>query len=362
MVVVAAYYNEIDPFAAQWLRNLIAAGLIAPGEVDTRSIEEVQPDDLRGFAQCHFFAGIAGWSAALRMAGWDDDRPIWTGSCPCQPFSAAGKQRGTDDERHLWPVFAQLIRECRPPVVAGEQVASALGRSWLAAVRADLEAMGYAVGAADLCAASVGAPHIRQRLWWVADSASARPLSGAQPGIHRHEEGAGPRHGEPQRRGRADGLADAGRERPHGQHALLRAEATGRHAADLPETAGGGPGVLADSLGAGLEGRDARPLGDERPAVERGGEVGELGDADEKRHHRGGTRSAGRHEPADHGSPWAALTWLPCRDGKARPTQPGLQPLAHGVPARVGRLRAYGNAIVPQVAAEFVSAFIECRP
>jgi hypothetical protein len=59
---VAAYYNEIDSFAAAWLRELIKAGLIADGEVDERSIADVRPDDLRGFTQCHFFAGIGGWS------------------------------------------------------------------------------------------------------------------------------------------------------------------------------------------------------------------------------------------------------------------------------------------------------------
>jgi hypothetical protein len=111
---VKAYYNEIDPYAAQWLRNLVAAGHIAPGDVDERSIVDVQPDDLRGYTQCHFFAGIGGWSYALRLAGWPDDRPAWTGSCPCQPFSAAGKQRGSEDERHLWPAFFRLISECRP--------------------------------------------------------------------------------------------------------------------------------------------------------------------------------------------------------------------------------------------------------
>src|SRR5690554_3303002 len=165
-----AYYNENDPKAAAWLRELIGAGLIAPGDVDERSIEDVRPGDLAGYAQCHFFAGIGGWSYALRLAGWPDDRPVWTGSCPCQPFSAAGKRKGTADERHLWPEFHRLIADGNPPVVFGEQVASKDGRLWLAGVRADLEALGYGVGAADLCAAGAGAPHIRQRLWWVGNA------------------------------------------------------------------------------------------------------------------------------------------------------------------------------------------------
>ena len=169
---MAAYYNEIDPFAAAWLRRLIDGGHIAPGEVDERSIIDVEPDDLYGFDQAHFFAGIGGWSHALRLAGWDDASPVWTGSCPCQSFSIAGKQRGEDDDRHLWPEFRRLIAQCGPSVVLGEQVASPLGRAWLATVRAEMEGLGYAVGAADLCAASVGAPHIRQRLWWVAHTDS----------------------------------------------------------------------------------------------------------------------------------------------------------------------------------------------
>ena len=163
-----AYYNEFDPKAAAWLRQLIAEGHIAPGEVDERSIKEVNADDLKGFSQCHFFAGIGGWSYALRLAGWPDDRPVWTGSCPCQPFSAAGQRKGVEDERHLWPEFRRLIADGAPPVVFGEQVASKDGRLWLAGVRTDLEALGFAVGAADLCAAGVGAPHIRQRVWWAA--------------------------------------------------------------------------------------------------------------------------------------------------------------------------------------------------
>lgn len=122
---MTAYYNEIDPYAAQWLRNLIKAGHIAPGDVDERSILEVHADDLRSYDQAHFFAGIGGWSVAFRLAGWDDDRPVWTGSCPCQPFSAAGAGKATDDGRHLWPAWFPLITERRPPVVFGEQVEAA---------------------------------------------------------------------------------------------------------------------------------------------------------------------------------------------------------------------------------------------
>lgn len=167
---MTAYYNEIDPYAAAWLRSLIAAGEIAPGEVDERSIRDVAPGDLVGFGQCHFFAGIGGWPLALRWAGWPDERAVWTGSCPCQPFSEAGKRTGTADDRHLWPEFARLIGVRKPSAIFGEQVASRAGRAWLAAVRADLEGMGYAVGGADLCAAGIGAPQIRARLWWMADA------------------------------------------------------------------------------------------------------------------------------------------------------------------------------------------------
>jgi DNA (cytosine-5)-methyltransferase 1 len=282
---VTAYYNEWEPYAARWLRNLIAAGHIAPGEVDERSITEVQPDDLVGFSQCHFFAGIGGWSHALRLAGWPDDRPVWSGSCPCQPFSTAGKGKGVEDERHLWPEFRRLISECSPAIVFGEQVASAAGRDWLAAVRADLEALEYAVGSADLCAAGVGAPHIRQRLWFVAD---------------------------------ADDTKSQGR--------VIGRDSAGERAAG----AGSVDGQLVYFQSKG--GCWRRPHGNEEP------------------------RGSG---PFNF---WSDAEYFFCRDGKARPTQPGLFPLAHGVSGRVGRLRAYGNAIVPEVAAEVIAAFMECRP
>ncbi|MBR0676656.1 DNA cytosine methyltransferase [Roseomonas alkaliterrae] len=270
---MSAYYNDNEPFVAEWLRRLIAAGHLPAGDVDERSICDVRADDLKGYSQCHFFAGIGGWPLALRMAGWPDDRPVWTGSCPCQPLSSAGQRKGHADERHLWPAFFRIIAERRPPAVFGEQVASALGREWLAAVRADLEDLEYAVGVADLCAAGVGAPHIRQRLWRV-----------------------------------------------------------------------------ADRLGPRLEERREQHAWTERAPVERDGALDFMAFPD------------GRERRSWRPDAWADLEWLPCRDGLARPTQPGIHPLAHGIPGRMGRLRAYGNAIVPQVAAELIAAVMECRP
>jgi DNA (cytosine-5)-methyltransferase 1 len=305
-----AFYNEYDPFAAAWLRELIADGQIAPGVVDERSILDVRPADLVGFGQCHFFAGIGGWSLALRLAGVPDDEPMWTGSCPCQPFSAAGRGAGMSDERHLWPAFYDLIRDCRPGVVFGEQVASAAvvggakplaGPAWLDVVFDDLEAARYACGAADIPAAGVGAPHIRQRLWWVG-VADAEMLRRSQREL---------RDGH--------GAANA----PEGDHGGGRPKVVGLHGV----AGGGADGVLAHANGghASAEG------------LQRGREPGQ--------------------QPQDAGAGfWSDLEWLPCRDGKARPTRPGLFPLAHGVSGRVGLLRGAGNAIVPQAGAAFVRA------
>ncbi len=307
---MSAYYNEIDPYAVQWLKNLIAAGLIADGEVDDRSIEEVSPDDLKGFTQCHFFAGIGGWSLAARFAGWADDEPLWTGSCPCQPFSAAGKRGGTNDERHLWPVFFRLIKECRPSAVAGEQVASKLGYEWLTGVRSDLESEGYAVGAVDLCAASVGAPHIRQRMWWVADSGNVR-----SHGIKACDSSQGTLDQQPRDDVDGRGLVRIGMADPE-NGGRARSESERWEKGEEPDRGGSWVG---DTTSVGLE---------------RSSQVG--------------------------AAPWTApgsTVYIPCADGKARRIEPSIEPLAHGISNRVGRLRAYGNAIVPQVAAEVLKAW-----
>ena len=180
---MSVYYNDADPFVCQWLRNLIAAQHLPAGEVDERAIQEVQPDDVRGFRQAHFFAGIGGWPYALHLAGWGD-RPIWTGSPPCQPFSYAGKRQASNDARHLWPEWHRLVSECRPQRIFGEQVTGALGLGWWDRVAADLEAEAYTVGAVVLGSHSVEAPHKRLRLYWcaIADTnAERRGREGLKP-------------------------------------------------------------------------------------------------------------------------------------------------------------------------------------
>ena len=345
---MTAYYNEINPYAAEWLRNLIAAGEIAPGDVDERSIEEVSGDDLRGYVQCHFFAGIGGWSCALRLAGWPDERPVWTGSVPCQPFSVAGKGAGTDDPRHLWPELYRLIRQRLPEHVIGEQVPGAIGHGWLDGVSADLEKEGYAVGSIVLGAHSVGAPHIRQRLWWVAYSQC------------------------PERRALDQPRRDAGFDRlPQGQEGSSRIGSGGEDGwlDDTAESRRSGPlrterwdaEQSREGIGTAQAGSHAEPR--------RRGNAGGLGDAavsglqDERCEQGAGSEGRFRQlgSPSSNGF-WDAASWIPCGDGKARRVEPGIQPLAYGATARVGRLRAYGNAIVPQVAAEFIRAFEEVRP
>ena len=160
------FYNEWDAYAAQWLRNLGEDGHIPLGEVCEKSITELKGSDLDGYEQCHFFSGIGGWPLALKMSGLDCVNGIWTGSPPCQPFSVAGKELGKNDERHLAPTWIELVRECLPTIIFGEQVAEAIKHGWLDDLFDALEECGYTCGAAVLPACSLGAPHIRKRLFF----------------------------------------------------------------------------------------------------------------------------------------------------------------------------------------------------
>ncbi len=315
------YYNEIDPYAAQWLRNLIKEGLIADGEVDTRSIVDVRPGDLVAFEQCHFFAGLGGWSGALRLAGVPDNRPLWTGSCPCQPFSSAGKRKGFSDERHLWPEWFRLIGERRPPIIFGEQVARA--SVWLDAVFADMEAEGYACGAAVLPAASVNAPHRRDRIWFVADANGERQPRGPQPNLSSIEPA---------------------------QQAPRRSD-TMRFCGDVPNPISGELRQQPRRGGRASGADQAIPFLD--------GEHGHVADAESERRQprpRISEPMGARTEPAIELEGRTSLSPEAGRRANNWTFEPAVGRVAHGIPARVAKLRALGNAIVPQVAAAFITA------
>lgn len=387
-----ALYNDVEPFAAQWTRNLISAGELAPGVVDERSIRDLKPADVAGYRQFHAFSGIGIWSRALRDAGFPDDANIWSGSCPCNPFSQAGQKRGFEDERHLWPEWFRLISACRPSIVVGEQVASKDGLAWLDAVFVNLEGADYTVRAIDSCAAGYGAPHIRQRLYFAAVARErGREILGA-PWLH-----------------------DRGKSRN---------DAAGRRAVD-----GGTPVALSDAASARCETAqdDGADRGDARTRSETGewwatwglesqrdGEadgaggngsaLGELGDAgsdgarehgrelpgDEAQHEERSTHgdhapltASETYRPGDRvriasdpswggavGGFWARdVEWIYCRpapgheDGCFRPAESGTQPLALRTASDLGRtrakrLRGYGNAIVLPQATVFVEEVI----
>lgn len=534
--LIMNYYNDFDKHACAWLRELIKAGIIPPGDVDERPIQEIKPHELSGYTQCHLFAGVGGWPIALGLAGWGADRPVWSGSCPCQPFSVAGAGGGVEDERHLWPEFLRLIATCKPDIVFGEQVASRagrewlssvrldlenielcrvfyenmhevqekaaegklpeilwsinrrikaalqgvpkkirtemerceqraacgdkgkeisqgkkvpfrircceqgnavgnasetemlekensirlrpthcgdrkkntkkevrndrggiryvqrrnqmelaffrqdsadericlfkhsgclfrnecrswqlgggstaqnyecmagkeiaddkrsitnafremleskLGREWLSGVRLDLEEMGYAVGAADLCAASVGAPHIRQRLFWVADAMrSGRPARWAES-----RTGQASWDGERRRMGNTES---------DDREVLLQQRRQGKEGIDTGWS--GECSGLVDADSQRLQGFPNKCVDEERWNFEE------------------------RPVGLSSRSFWDDSIWIPCGDGKARRIKPGLEPLVDGLHGRASLLRGYGNAIVPQIASEFVRAFME---
>ncbi|MEM9149130.1 MAG: DNA cytosine methyltransferase, partial [Cyanobacteria bacterium P01_F01_bin.3] len=331
---MAAYYNEFDKKTAEWLRQLIKLGTIAPGDVDERDIRDVTPIELKPYDQCHFFAGIGVWSHVLRTAGWPDDKPVWTGSCPCQPFSTAGKRKGADDDRDLWWAFFWLISQCRPETVFGEQVASKDGLAWWDVVQTDLERAHYAATAFDLCAAGLttnttipveivdeftgetftvelpdipgNAPQIRQRLFWVANANTSRRQREEQTQPKRRIcEAVSVGKGSNRRT-----LADSTSKRIN---RILGDDSQEKH----ESCAKTWRGIKSDcDCRASFVGNSASDRSQRRSAPDSSGTDGQ----------QFGGRPIG-----SGGSFWDDAIWLPCRDGKARTAKSGTFPLVDGI-------------------------------
>jgi len=387
--VAKAYYNEIDQDCCDWLSNLMDAGLIAPGKIDNRSIADVNPDDLTGFQRVHFFAGIAGWELALQQAGWPAERPVWTGSCPCQSFSSAGKGGGINDHRHLWPEMFRLIESRQPETVFGEQVSgkrvtgklfsstafrrlnqaaakAARGQdqeAWLGVVQSDLEGANYALGSLTFPACGIGAPMLSQRLYWVAEADKNRRNQDRE---YISTAGGNGIIGD----GTADQLGTAP---AHWKRALDRQPGKGSRqekqirGSDFP--------------------RSVAPAGGE-------GSPKQQGRWDKS---QGLAETGGSDRPAPTAGFWANPDWVYCQDGALRPAQPGYEPLAHGIPGKLEQMRTelqklapgagnikdllrqckkilrsarscrnqqlkgYGNAIVTTQAVAFVEAYLEAE-
>ena len=392
---MTAYYNEFDPKAAAWLRQLIINGDIADGVVDERSITEVQADDLKGFTQHHFFAGIGVWSYALRNAGWGDDRPVATASLPCQPFSAAGNQKGKADERHLLPHFLDLVGQCSFHTIFGEQVEAAIRHGWLDDLYAEMENQDYTVGSAIIGAHSIGKPHIRKRIYWVAQSNKFDRWAEQEPG---QQEGSEWR--EPVSHSRINGIGmgntDNARLQEHREPGELHIRESYRENKKRLNLDTGISDRVADTNGEQCEqglqslsggqaerhwsnsehSRMVNPISDQCRCSERGvdeetnrAEISDRTEVTESGELSGASEYVHEREES--------IEWLYCRDEKYRPIKSGIKPLVDGIArgvvhssdsvieanasaeARTIRLKGYGNAIVAPVAEEFIRATID---
>ena len=268
------------------------------------------------------------------------------GGFPCQPVSTAGAQKGTDDDRWLWPHFARLLGALRPRYALLENVPGLLtthGGREFGAILSDLADSGYDAEWDCLPASAVGAPHRRYRVFIIAslpdaDADRTTSIWASCPDADRLR----PRQ-DAQQREELD-RPHTPRDRRARHHALAHAQEF-----DQRGRSGDSSGTLADADRTGPQGRELLP----QRAGERAFGAGGLAGADHQRcvwgrqpEQRGEQRPRG-HEPDGRLSDGRFFDapisgeWLP---------EPDVGRVAHGVPHRVDRLKALGNAVVPQMA------------
>ncbi len=237
------------------------------------------------------------------------------GGPPCQPVSLAGKRQGQDDDRWLWGEALRLVEVVRPTWCLFENPPGIVSMG-LDRILADLEGFVYSTGTFEIPACAVDAPHIRQRVWIVAHA------NGGHTSAERLQ-----RSGE------------------HGQQPQDKGTGQLAHAEGQRRQPGPADNVLD---GNGVESRGGEPV---QPPLS-GEDVSDLG----------ATKSRGRlWNSRALRSFWSGHEWVECADGKYRRVKPGVRLLAHGVSGRVARLRALGNAVVPQVVEKIGQAILKTQ-
>jgi DNA (cytosine-5)-methyltransferase 1 len=358
-----AYYNEIDPFCCGVLRRRTADGSLPHGHLDERPIQSVAERDLLGHRQFHLFAGIGGFALASRLAGLPEDFSILTGGFPCQPFSLAGKRRGCGDDRFLWPDMLRLIRGAKPVWVLGENVPGLDDANLvLDRVLTDLEESGYEGRAFEIPACGVDAPILRRRIWIV-----GRLASPERKGL---EIGAGLSADD----GAECPASERGGDDVGGSHVHQRQgeRLSGKQREEDPDASRPSLGALGEPEG--LRRAEGRAEGRAEPALRERRHASTVTGVPRLQAPDGGLRQMavsigeqrnGRGEPWNGGRQSSnRRSLLRCADGKTRRVpepESGIQLVASGIPQRMARLKAAGNAICPQVAAEIMRCMLEAE-